>query len=489
MHGLMEKPLVRCVGLGPGPLGLVTLETLELLERAPRVLVRTARHPAVKGLRARGLVLEALDELYEREEDLERVYTAIAARVAEEAAALGEVTYAVPGHPLAAEATVRLLLADERIRVDLHPALSFLDAVFPLVGYDPIAGFQLLDSSDLGDGGGRLLNPRLAVLVAQVDSRLTAADVKITLLELYPPEHPVQVVSWAGLPGAKCYAVPLAELDREELFDHLTSVFVPALAEDEIFDFQRLVDLIAVLRSPEGCPWDRAQTHESLARHMVEESHEAIDAIQREDPEHLAEELGDILLQVVLHAQLGREAGTFDVSDTLRSIITKLILRHPHVFGESHAGTPEEVIAKWEQIKAAEKGHDSVMEGVSEGLPALLYAYKLQARAARIGFDWQHGEEVLPKLREELEELRESLLEGGPGIEEEMGDLFFTLVNICRHWRIDPEIAVHNAGRKFARRFSYVEELAAREGLDLTMLSLEELDALWERSKRSEEPW
>lgn len=347
----------------------------------------------------------------------------------------------------------------------------------------------MLNSSDLGEGGGRLLNPRLAMLVAQVDTRLAAAEVKVTLLELYPPEHLVQVVKSAGLPGAKCHAMPLSELDREELFDHLTSVFVPALTEEDIYDFQRLVDLIAVLRGPDGCPWDRAQTHETLARHMVEESHEAIDAIQREDPEHLAEELGDILLQVVLHAQLGREEGTFDVHDTLRSIIRKLILRHPHVFGEAHAGTPEEVIAKWEKIKASEKGHASVMEGVSEGLPALLYAYKLQARAARIGFDWQQGEEVLPKLQEELDELRESLLEGGPGIEDELGDLFFTLVNICRHWSIDPEIAVHNAGRKFARRFSYVEELAAREGLDLTMLSLEELDALWERSKRSEEPW
>ncbi len=486
---MSKKPLVHCVGLGPGPLGLLTLDTLELLERAPRVLVRTARHPVVTELRGRGLHLDALDDVYEREDDLERVYEAIASRVVEEALREGGITYAVPGHPLAAEATVRLLRGDARVEVELHPALSFLDAIFPLVGFDPIAGFQLVDSSDLDEGGSRLLNPRLALLIAQVDSRLAASDAKVTLLEIYPPDHLVQVLKGAGLPSAECRTVPLAELDREELFDHLTSVFLPALPEADIFDFQRLVDIIAILRGPEGCPWDRAQTHETLARHMVEESHEAIDAIQRQDPDHLAEELGDILLQVVLHAQLGREEGTFDVRDTLRSIIHKLILRHPHVFGESSAGTPEEVIANWEKIKAAEKGHASVMEGVSEGLPALLYAYKLQARAARIGFDWQQGEEVLPKLREELEELRESLLEGGPGVEDELGDLFFTLVNICRHWRIDPEIAVHGAGRKFARRFGYVEELAAREGLDLSLLSLEELDALWERSKRAEEPW
>ncbi len=486
---MSDKPVVRVVGLGPGPLGLITLETLERLERAPRVLVRTARHPAVEDLRSRGVRLETLDGVYEREEDLERVYAAIAERVAGEARREGEVVYAVPGHPLVAEATVRLLLADERITVELHPALSFLDAVFSLARFDPIAGFQLVDAAEMGEDGCRLLNPRLALLVAQVDARLVAAEVKVTLLELYPPEHVVQIVSGAGTPEGKCRPVPLAELDREELFDHLTSVFVPALAEVQIYDFQRLTDLIAVLRGPEGCPWDRAQTHATLARHMVEESHEAIDAIQREDPEHLAEELGDILLQVVLHAQLGREEGTFDVRDTLRSIIDKLILRHPHVFGTSSAETPEEVIANWEKIKANEAGHASVMEGVSEGLPALLYAYKLQARAARVGFDWQQGEEVLPKLSEELEELRESLLEGGPGVEDELGDIFFTLVNISRHWRIDPEIAVYKAGRKFARRFSYVEELASREDLDLSLLSLEELEALWERSKRSEEPW
>ncbi len=486
---MTDKPVVHCLGLGPGPLGLLTLESLERMERAPRVLVRTARHPVVDELRERGVFLESLDNLYEGAEDLGAVYRAIAARVAEEALREGETVYAVPGHPLAAEATVRLLLADERVSVKLYPALSFLDAAWPLVGFDPIGGFQLVDVGDLGEGGSRLVNPRLALLIAQVDSRLAAADAKITLLEVYPPEHIVQVVRRAGLPEASCRSLPLCELDREEIFDHLTSVFVPALPEEQIFDFRRLTDLISVLRGPEGCPWDRAQTHESLARHMVEESYEAIDAIQRDDPDHLAEELGDILLQVVLHAQLGREEGTFDVRDTLRSIITKLILRHPHVFGETRAGTPEEVIANWEKIKAGEKGHVSVMEGVSEGLPALLYAYKLQARAARIGFDWQQGEEVLPKLQEELEELRASLLEGGPGIEDELGDLFFTLINICRHWRIDPEIAVHKAGKKFARRFSYVEELAAREGLDLSLLSLEELDALWERSKRAEEPW
>ncbi|MHB8780522.1 MAG: nucleoside triphosphate pyrophosphohydrolase, partial [Candidatus Geothermincolia bacterium] len=329
----------------------------------------------------------------------------------------------------------------------------------------------------------KLLNPRSAVLVAQTDSREVASEVKLTLLEVYPPHHPVTIVRAAE---GVTMRVELAGLDATNAFDHLTSVFVPAMNESDIYDFRRLTELIAVLRGPGGCPWDRVQTHETLARHLIEESHEAIDAMQEGDAEHLAEELGDILLQVVLHAELGREEGVFDIRDSLYSIIVKLIHRHPHVFGEGRAGTPEEVIARWERIKADDQGHASVMDGVSAGLPALLYAYKLQARAARIGFDWPAGEDVLPKLAEELEELRQSLLQGADAVQEELGDMLFTIVNVCRHWRVDPEIALHRAAKKFARRFRYVEETAAREGLLVEEMTLPELDVLWERAKDNE---
>jgi tetrapyrrole methylase family protein/MazG family protein len=186
---------------------------------------------------------------------------------------------------------------------------------------------------------------------------------------------------------------------------------------------------------------------------------------------------------VALHAQLGAEEETFDIRDTLRLIIEKLLRRHPHVFGEADLNTPEEVIARWERIKADERGDTSVLEGVAQGLPALVYAFKLQSRAARIGFDWGHGEEVLPKLEEELGEISEVLRSGEGDLEDELGDLLFTVVNVSRHYQVDPEIALRRAARKFAGRFRCVEEMVRERGLHMEEMSLAELDALWEASK------
>ena len=475
------KPVVHVIGLGPGPTDLVTLETMALLERADEVLVRTERHPCVEGLRARGINLRFLDHHYRAGDSMEEVYTSMAMEVAEEAAARGEAYYATPGHPLLAEMTVQLLLREE-LEVRLHNAVSFLDAVLSTLELDAVEGLLLLDGDRLLQRGGQVLDSRVPTLIAQVDSRIKASEVKLVLLELYPPSHQVKVVSEAGGGDETTQEVSLEELDREERFDHLTTIFIPALDESSIYDFRRLLDVIARLRGPEGCPWDRKQTHESLARHMVEEAYEAVDAIDHGDWEHLSEELGDLLLQVTLHAQLGSEEGTFDIQDTLRLIIDKLLRRHPHVFGEVTLHTPEEVIARWERIKAEERDEPSLLDGVAEGLPALIYAYKLQSRAARIGFDWGRGEDVLPKLEEEIGELKEAL-GGGNELQEELGDMLFTLVNLSRHYGVDPEVALRGSALKFARRFRDMEDMCRREGLRMEDMTLEELDRLWEASK------
>lgn len=477
-----RKPVVHVIGLGPGPSGLITLETMELLQKAGEVLVRTERHPCVKDLQARGINLRFLDRHYQEGDSMQEVYTSMAREVAEEAAARGEVYYATPGHPLLAERTVQLLLHEE-LEVRLHSAVSFLDAVFSTLELDAVEGLLLLDGDRLLQRGYQVLDPRVGTLIAQVDSRLKASEVKLVLLEIYPSSHLVKVVSAAASGEETSQEVPLEELDREERFDHLTTIFLPALDESSIYDFQRLLDVIARLRGPGGCPWDRKQTHESLARHMVEEAYEAVDAIDHGDWEHLSEELGDLLLQVTLHAQLGSEEGTFDIQDTLRLIIDKLLRRHPHVFGEVTLHTPEEVIARWERIKAEERGEPSLLDGVAEGLPALIYAYKLQSRAARIGFDWGRGEDVLPKLEEEIGELKEALSGDGSELQEELGDLLFTLVNLSRHFGVDPEVALRGSALKFARRFRDMEDMCRREGLRMEDMTLEELDRLWEASK------
>lgn len=484
---MREKPLVHVVGLGPAGLELVTRQALILLESGLPLLLRTARHPAAEELAGRGVAFEALDRFYERGESCRSVYVEMASYLAEKALAAGELIYAVPGNPQVAEETVSLLLRRGDLEVRVYPALSFLDVLFTALGRDPVEGLQVLDASEVAQGGTSRLEPRLSLVIMQVDSRLLASDLKLSLLEIYPPGHPVWVCSSLGSSEQSVKAVELAELDHQELFDHLTALFLEPLAEEEIFDFKRLMEITGRLLGPEGCPWDRRQTHDSLARHLVEESFEAVESIRRGDLEHLAEELGDILLQVALHSQLARKEGAFGVEDALRSIEEKLIRRHPHVFGEISADTPEEVVANWERIKTEEGGHPSLLDGVAEDLPALLFAYKLQTRAARVGFDWGAAEEVLPKLEEEMEEIRAAVSKKGKlsegELEMELGDLLFSVVNVCRHLRVDPEVALHRSARKFRRRFRAMEEMCRREGLRLEELGLEELDRLWELSK------
>lgn len=478
-----ERPVLHVLGLGPGPVGLVTLETMRLLEEADEVMLRTAHHPCVPELEARGVRFRPLDRHYEKGASMEEVYTAIAREVAEEARARGEAYYAVPGFPMLAERTVQLLL-EEDVEVRVHGAVSFFDAVLAALGLDAVEGVLMLDAGRLLERGYGMLDPRVDTLLSQVDSRLKASEVKLSLLEVYPPEHVVRVVGAAATPQQRLEEVPLEELDRGERFDHLTTIHLPALHEDGIYDFQRLLDIIARLRGPGGCPWDRKQTHESLARHMVEEAHEAVDAIHHGDLGHLCEELGDLMLQVVLHGQIGSEEGSFDVRDSLRFIIAKLLRRHPHVFGEVKLDTPEEVIARWEKIKAEERGEPSVLDGLAEGLPALIYAFNLQTRAARVGFDWAAAEDVLPKLEEELREIEEALRSGvSEDLEDELGDMLFTLVNVCRHYGVDPEIALRRSARKFGRRFREIEERCGTEKRDMHDMTLEELDCMWEESK------
>lgn len=252
--------------------------------------------------------------------------------------------------------------------------------------------------------------------------------------------------------------------------------------------FDRLVRIMARLRAPGGCPWDRAQSREDLKPYLVEETYEVLDAIERKNPEMLREELGDLLLQVVFHAQIAEEEGTFTVDDVCRGIAEKLERRHPHVFGEAKADTPDEVLQNWEAIKKGEKSRDaSVLEGVPASLPALLKAYRLQQKAARVGFDWEERRQVEEKVREEWVELSEAVASRDRAhIREEMGDFLFALVNLGRFLDLDPEDALQAANAKFSRRFREVEDEARGSGRDIHGMTLAEMDALWEAVKRRE---
>jgi MazG family protein len=261
-------------------------------------------------------------------------------------------------------------------------------------------------------------------------------------------------------------------------------------------DIGKLVDLVARLRGDNGCPWDKEQTPESLKPMLIEEAFEVLDALDAPDPEELREELGDLLFQVVFHAQIARERGDFELADVIDRLHTKMVRRHPHVFGDADLPTSRDVLRNWEDIKAAEKGaasanspdsKKSLLDGIPSRLPALHEAFQLTAKASRVGFDWGRLEDVVAKLREEANELLEARRGGDPGrLADEVGDLLFVAVNIARFVGIDPETALHRTNRKFERRFRHIESRVKESGRELKEAGLAEMDALWEEAKRLE---
>ena len=256
----------------------------------------------------------------------------------------------------------------------------------------------------------------------------------------------------------------------------------------ESYDLRDFIALIDYLRSPKGCPWDREQTHESIRRNVLEEAYEVCEAIDEGSPEHLCEELGDLLLHVVFYSKLGEEAGAFDYADVANALCDKLVYRHPHVYGDIHANTPDQVKENWEALKLRKKNRKSgTLGGVPRSLPALVKAFRVGEKAAATGFDWQKREDVWDKVKEETAEVEAEMRSGDKAnLEAEFGDLFFALVNAARLYGVDPESALERTNKKFIRRFNYMEEQAAAQGNSLHDLSLGEMEALWQEAKKGE---
>ncbi len=261
------------------------------------------------------------------------------------------------------------------------------------------------------------------------------------------------------------------------------------MTEEKKGGFDRLVELMRRLRAPGGCPWDAEQTHESLKRYLIEEAYEVIEAIDKNDPEHLKEELGDLLLQPVFHAAIAEEAGSFTIDEVLETINEKLIRRHPHVFGEELVKTAEEQVANWERIKKGEKGEErkSALAGIPPHMPALMKAQKITEKAARVGFDWEHVDQVFAKVQEELHELEEAMVAGDQmRTEAELGDLLFAIVNLGRFLSVNPEEALGKTISRFTQRFAHIEETLKSGGREMKDASLEEMELLWEEAKGKE---
>ncbi|MEL7207003.1 MAG: MazG family protein [Actinomycetota bacterium] len=389
---------ITVAGLGPAGPDLITRATLDAIEGHERRWLRTDRHPAAVAAEP----AQTFDRVYEAASTIDDVYPAIVDGLVE-AAAHGDVLYLVPGSPLVAERTVELLLDRGDVDVTVLAALSFLDLAWARLQVDPVAvGVTVVDGQRFGVEAAGVRGP---MLVGQCDTPEVLSEIKLAVDLEDPPD--VIVLQGLGTPEERVESVPWADLDRTIEPDHLTSLWIPALAAPIAGELQRFADLVATLRRE--CPWDREQTHQSLTRHLVEESYEVLDAIDRLDEDadagfaDLREELGDLLFQVVFHATLAAEEGEFTLADVARGIHDKLVLRHPHVFDRVAVDGADEVVANWERIKKQEKGRDSVFDGIPKAMPALLRAYKVLRKAEATGLD--------PDLEQEPVAVGEQLLE------------------------------------------------------------------------------
>ncbi|WP_010285397.1 bifunctional methyltransferase/pyrophosphohydrolase YabN [Bacillus timonensis] len=480
--------MITIIGLGAGDLSQLPMGIYRKLLDTEHLFLRTKEHPVIKELEAEGMTYQSFDAIYEKHDQFEAVYDEIVETLKVEAKTK-DIVYAVPGHPMVAEKTTQLLLEDENLRVQVEGGQSFIDPLLASLKIDPIEGFQFLDALSLEKDELQLSQH---IIICQVYDGYIASNVKLTLMEQLPDEYEVYIVTAAGSKDEKITKVPLYELDRGVEVNNLTSVYVPPVKEEELLyhDFRTFRRIIAALRGPGGCPWDQKQTHQSLKKYLLEEAYEVLDAIDSQDDDHLVEELGDVLLQILLHAQIGEDEGMFSIDEVIRGISEKMIRRHPHVFGEVTADTAEEVVTNWEQIKRLEKGgtvqEKSILDDVTKGLPGLMKAVEYQKKAAKVGFDWDAVEPMWDKVFEEIQEYKEAV--GNKQKREaiqEYGDILFALANIARFYKFDPEEALAMTNQKFARRFKFIEDEVKKQGLKIEEQTLEQLDEIWEKAKQS----
>jgi tetrapyrrole methylase family protein/MazG family protein len=480
-------PGITLLGLGPGDPSKLTREAWDVLVSAGEVWLRTNQHPTSTGLPA-ALKIHSFDELYENGDSFEDVYAAIVEKVLELGNLPEGVVYAVPGDPFVAEATCPEIARRARTQglpLSIVSGLSFLEPAFAALGLDPYPRLILMDALELSQAHVPPFPPDMPVLVAQIYSRLVAAEVKMTLNTIYPDEHPVRLVHAAGTENELVEQIPLYEIDRSEHIGLLTVLYIPPLGEGT--SFEAIQEIVAALRAPDGCPWDREQTHDTLRTHLMGEAYEALAAMDSGDSVKMAEEYGDLLLQIVLNAQIASEEQEFTMADVFKGIYEKIIRRHPHVFGDVTLDGVQGVLKNWEKLKAVERAQSSepekgLLDGVPLALPALSQAQEYQERAAHVGFDWKEISGVLDKIAEETQEIREVMNE--EQLSAELGDLFFALVNLTRWKKVDAECALRGSNIRFKKRFAYVERGAKKQGRKLSDMSIDEMEALWQEAKK-----
>ena len=357
--------------------------------------------------------------------------------------------------------------------------LNLIASIFETLRIMPPSKLTLLEAQTLSSAHVPPFPPDIPALLTGVDSRELALQIKNVLMAVYPREHIIQVVD-----SGKWNDVILSEFDS---FSLNTCLYIPSLGEGT--SFESFAEIVAHLRAPDGCPWDKEQTHQTLRTHLLEEAYETLTAMDENDSAGMREEFGDLLLQIVLNSQIASESDSFSMNKVIKGIYDKIVRRHPHVFGDVELDGVNDVLQNWEKLKEKERKDNGVgkeekglLDGVPSALPALTQALEYQDRAARVGFDWPEVEGVLDKVREEIEEIKQA--QNLDEVTAELGDLFFVLVNLARWRKVDAESALRGTNIKFKKRFGYVEQSAKKQGRNLSDMTLEEMDALWNEAKK-----
>ena len=455
----------------------MTRAAWDAILHADTLYLQTSEHPSATPVLDAGLIFTTMDDLYETADDFDELNEAIAARLV----STGDCVYAVMGDGCFAQLpAIEKAAKKHGFRVDILPGVSYAKAAFP-----KLQDAQIYTARTFP----RRVDPDMPLCIQELANPIIAGEIKLTLSEIYPDEWPVTLATMQKDGHYSYRTFPLSELDRKrKLFAGSVLYVKPASFEERTrYGYYDLVAVMHRLRAPGGCPWDREQTHESLKADLIEECYELNDAIDEQDDAHIIEELGDVLMDVVFHSVIADEQGRFNETDVADGIVKKMIYRHPHVFGSEKAENSADVLKRWDELKQKEKNQKTQKEvlcAVPKRFPALMRSAKVQKRAGKVGFDWNNASEALPKVYEELEELK-AAMDGSGNLSEEAGDLLFAAVNVIRLLGLDPEQLLHDASDKFISRFGRMEELAKADGFELSELSLAEQDVYWEKAKKS----
>jgi tetrapyrrole methylase family protein/MazG family protein len=471
---------IALLGLGPGHPKYLTQEARELLESCSEIYALDPHHPV---LREMSIAARSIN-----------VDSATSGEMVNRIISLGSrpegVILTVTGHPGLDFPFARELhdLSIARgIPFRSIQGLSLIDLVAQAVGLPAQAQLTVVTAESLSGRHTPTFTPATPVVITGLDSQDKAKSIRQVLSSTYPDDHPLIIVDAEKDEADRLVSLELNELPLTSNLSAFTSLYIAPM--DFKTAFGTFQEVVACLRAPDGCPWDREQTHASLRQHLLEESYETLEAMDSGNMEDLCEELGDLLLQIVLNAQIASEAGHFKMTDVITGINTKIINRHPHVFGDTKVKGVDGVLKNWEKLKEAERRQNGdtvkgLLDGAPASLPGLAYAHEIQDRAARVGFDWPGIEGVIAKVREELDEV----LAAGSDEEreKEIGDLAFAVVNLARWLKVDPESALRGTNRKFKRRFAHIEATARDRGVSVGDLGFDEMDRLWEEAKDRE---